>query len=412
MKQHFPIIIALGFLVCGIFSSCGSEDDVPTVEPDDFTLPLASTLSASENDAVKSLNAFNDKFFANACRSGMEKGTVVVSPLSASMFLSMLTNAVEDNCEQEIIATLGMTDIKDLNAANRKILETIPVLSQKVEVNIANGVWYDDALSLRTEFSDMASSDYLADVTPCGLLSTSQATMSNINRWASSRTNGLIPNVLSSPISVEFLLMNVVSFKGEWESSFEQTKNESGVFHSAKGEQQAVMMTQKEKLIAIGKKDFTAVVKPFGGGDFKAVFALPDEGLEPYELIGSGALDNIMAADFKPYEVTLTMPKFKIQQNEAVDLAKIFKDMGLPDLERLSGSRLFNRQGDVRVSMGQTLAIEFNEKGAVASAASTSGETAIITSGAIDFRLDRPFVFYIFENSTGLCLFAGMVMTI
>lgn len=67
-------------------------------------------------------------------------------------------------------------------------------------------------------------------------------------------------------------------------------------------------------------------------------------------------------------------------------------------------------KGDLQVSnVLQKIGIEVNEKGSTASASPIASLDKRIDS-AIEFKVDRPFLFFIFDETTGTLIFSGKVV--
>lgn len=325
------------------------------------------------------------------------------------MYLSLLANAVDEKSEDEIKAVLGHKDLESLNSANAKLLTGMSSRTSNIEVAIANSVWYNQELTLSDVFSNIASDHYRAELRPCELPDYNGRTVSFVNAWASEKTRGLIPEIYRTLPMCESLIINALYFKGVWAQVFEKSSTAEGVFHGSKGDSKVMMMHLTETMQGIYGDGYTAVRKMFSGLQYEAIFILPDEGTEIDELINSGKLSGLAEKYTPPFEVDFKMPRFKIASDGMYDFTNVLVDMGIKTLGDFQELPMFNpiRQG--RHLIGQKAIVEFDEEGAKA-AAVTAGSDGAFFPEKLSVTLDRPFVFFINERTTGVCLFAGKVM--
>ena len=111
--------------------------------------------------------------------------------------------------------------------------------------------------------------------------------------------------------------------------------------------------------------------------------------------------------------VTLTMPKFDVQGD--VNLIDGLKALGVTDIfdaEKADFSPMLENADGVAVSAIQHAArVTVDEQGCTAAAfwRSDMGFGAPEHNGPLAFTLDRPFLFFIKNQSQGAVLFAGVV---
>ena len=147
MKRFLPIIITAALLV-----SC-SNDEPNVINPDgpDSEVPVVIEFTPQEKSAAKSMSDFNTKFLYAVCKSN-QGGNVVVSPVSAAILLSMLSNAAESEVSTEIANALGCSDMETLNSYCSKTLSIFPSADNSTEVAFANSVWYRDIYTINPVF--------------------------------------------------------------------------------------------------------------------------------------------------------------------------------------------------------------------------------------------------------------------
>lgn len=112
----------------------------------------------------------------------------------------------------------------------------------------------------------------------------------------------------------------------------------------------------------------------------------------------------------RDYSVTVNLPKFKI--NNALYLNDILKSAGIPSLNNIIKFSLFTDKLSGIGYFNQATSLEINETGAEASSATSfDGEfTSPVPTEPVDFNVNRPFYFFITEQSTGACVVSGRIV--
>jgi len=111
-------------------------------------------------------------------------------------------------------------------------------------------------------------------------------------------------------------------------------------------------------------------------------------------------------------DVKLWLPKFKIE--ETLELSEVLHRMGMTslftegsaDLSGIDGTHLLYASKVVHKAF-----VDVNEEGTEAAAATAAGYIQYsLMDVEVDFRVDRPFLFFIREEKTKAILFLGRVV--
>jgi len=246
-----------------------------------------------------------------------------------------------------------------------------------------------------------------------------EAAADAINAWAANITQGRLQQLVA-PDNVRssvMLLTNLIYFNGLWRRQFSNTFQ--GPFFRSKDDQsRAEFMEQTDYFYYTNSDKLKAQILrlPYKGKN--SLFVLLPYALNGiHDLVQNLENDELKGAQWAMEEVKVkvTLPKFHFdyQQNlketlRSLGVREIFEDSAsLPGLTR--GADV---AGKVKVSnILQKAGINVNEKGTEAYAATVveienkfGGSTTIE-----EFNVNRPFVFFIEEESTGNILFAGKV---
>ena len=418
MKKYYmsQMILPLTMVSLAImFPSCSSEDKIEA--PQDRT---EIVLDEATRAAASELNSFYVKFTTDAARYADDKyegsQNIVVSPLSASMLLSMLANGVEKEERQEIAAYLGIGDIDAVNSLSRRLIDELPKADRTTELRLANSVWVSDEHKLNGAFSSRVQSDYMAQVCYENFRTGLDKTLQKINRWSSTHTNGLIPEVTDQvKQGCRVILLNSMYFNGEWDEKY-FSKEDTGrdVFHGVNGDAEVDMMhSSKHNIYYNRTDDFEIFTLAFGNCSYLIKFVVPDERLslsEANELLTSETLDQL-SEDAVNVWLDVYLPKFEV--NRALWLNDIFDEGKLPIANREIMLEMLDPAMSGLMDFYQVTSFRIDEKGVEAAATTVGNDVNLapeIKPGeSYTVKVDRPFYFFIKEFSTGAWVLSGRI---
>ena len=405
MTRRLPLLV-LGLAV----AACDASG--PEAIPD----PTPITLTPLAKDLVVQSNQFGVDLFAQTAAE--EDDNLMLSPLSASVALTMLLNGTDGETYAQIRDMLGYAesaDLAEINASYQSLSDQLLAADPKVQFTLANAVFSRQGFPFRDSFLHSMRDGFGARVEALDF--TSPSALSTINGWASDNTNGRVPRVLNelSPDLV-MLLMNALYFKGDWTEQFEEANTASADFHLAGGETvQVPTMNGTIPALTASGDGYTALELPYGRRNFSMVVLLPDANAPGGLAEFAGVLRDGLWADATAQldaqsqwrEVAVRLPRFRFSYEtllnshlQALGMRDAFT--GAADLSRMSdNARLL-------VSfVKQNTFVEVNEEGTEAAAVTTVGVE--VTSAGPSFAADRPFVFAIRERTTNTLLFIGQV---
>ncbi len=402
MNRILTILVGGAMLLLG--AACSSDDgDMKLVAPPQF--------SAQQKIVSEKLTDFDLDYFKTANKSQADKN-FVVSPLSASMMLSMLANGETDDIRRQICDVLGTSDVETLNSLARDYLDWLPSSDPAVRLSMAQSVWYSDVYTLNGDFVRTVADFFDAPVYARDFSNT-EALKNEINKWGSDNTNGLVPDFLKKiDPKICFFIFNAMYFNGKWSEPFEKDRTRRATFHGTKGKSKVYMMNDLATREYAWGDDFEAVKLEYGNAKISALLILPGEGTDIDTFIASGRIADVAKADTKPYPVQLGLPRFKIAPEDRMSLDETLYDMGITGLMEDHEPPMLERPTfPFQVKTNQQCSVEFNEEGTEA-AVVTDAEgwaTSPGPDGTVDLVFDRPFVFLITENTGDRVLFAGKV---
>lgn len=398
--KYAAILIAM--LACG----CSSNDEPTVAIP---SKPLAEELTIAESQAVERLVGFEADFFAKTAES--YDGNIVVSPVGAALYLSMLANCTDGETAAKIAGALGCADVEACNSLATKYMNWLSKADPEVKVSFANGLWYRKGKTLNPLFLS-ATANYQLDMF-CEDFSDDEYLQGAIGSWADKKTGGLIKDVSDISFKDEpAVLANVIAFLGNWTEPFKKENTTPESFYGKFGAGNVEMMHQQNIMGIRKTENCQSVLISFGKGHFDMICTLPDEGTELSDLYEY--FRDIEIKRFLPHTVKLALPKFKIMPTDIIKLEYAFSKMGL---EGINFSAIYTDNGydevdlNKEIKVNQLTAFEVSEKGIEAATLTINGMVIAppVPSGTVEMTFNRPFLFAVRERSTGLILYAGRI---
>ena len=403
----------LAMLTTMAITGCSNYSEVnePPVNPE--IDPVETEYTVAEINAVALTQGFNYDFFKEVCVSESNDKNVVVSPLSAQMLLSMLANTTDPASTDEITRALGCDDLQALNGFNSKCLATLPVIDASTKIALASSVWFHNAYSLNPAFVAMADASYHVDAFSRNFAD-AEAVVDEVNGWCDKKTSGLIPQIINKLDGVS-MIINALYFKGEWANPFKASetvdKNFNG--HTKTGTVKMMHKTGMQHYASAG--NYEAVKLELGKGSLSVAFVLPREGKDMDSFMADFDYTKFMNTRYSDRVIDFSLAKCKLEPAE-FDLQKALTSLGIKGIFQPGQISLFEETVEGQFNVYQKSGVEFSEKGA--EGASVSWATEFISPGSGNVAeipvvtFDRPYLFFITDSQTGVCLMAGRVMNL
>lgn len=366
-------------------------------------------LTDTQVQSVPNVNAFAIDFFKFA-NENCSQENLNTSPYSLFSVLSMLANGDNGTTSKEILDCLNVKNmsIADLNDFNNRLLSELPKADPSASLVIANSSWLHDKCTFLDNFLQSIESKYYAESFTRNL--STDDTRKEINKWCETKSNGLIKNFLRSNLSqqTEFMLLNATYFKGIWKDKFDKKDTRKETFHSPGAEIKVEMMCDDRELSYEKTEKSINISLPYGNGNFMMTICVPNVGLHIDDFIKDLTLSDLTTNGLA--DVSLKMPKFSIESE--LHLRETVEKMGIKGA--------FNSQGFDNISPDKVIGISdiLSKTNLIVDEEGT--EAAVITGTLVDsapaitnqttLTIDRPFMFFIKETSTGVILFMGKVV--
>lgn len=369
-------------------------------------------LEKTQKDQIKKYADKYNEIAADLMRdfTADTKDNVVFSPFSVLMLLSIVADSVGGETRQQVLDVIGsdlpFEEYRDMISAMQSIFtdgdttggtfisSNAVCIQEKLKKSITPG--YEDRIG-QYQGKLFASADMVRDV----------------NAWVEEKTKGMITNVADDSMSSMLAcLMNAIAFEADWGKKYEEYDIYEDSFTNADGTESEVQMMDSTEQIYIEDEFFTGFVKPYKGRKYSYVALLPKK-KGPSFLKRS--LDSInftkLLGNKSRAKVYVSMPEFRYDFGK--ELTNLFKKLGIQTL--FTPQADFSPMSSTWLKMDSILHkahIEVDRKGTKA-AAVTMG---IVTAGCAPVMeevktvtLNRPFIYAIVHNETGLPVFEGFM---
>lgn len=396
--------------ISGLLTSCElfKNDPLPNE-------PVPIDLTLKQKEVVASANKFAFDLFVPVLTEKKGAENIMISPFSITSALSMTLNGAAGETFEAMKTTLcyGDQTIGEINDTYLKLMTDMVPVDQRITMEIANSVWVRENLDVVPDFITALETWYLAQAESFNPADPGAADM--VNEWIAEKTHDKIQKMLDSmDPDIAMLLINAIYFKGKWSSEFDKDDTETLPFYlTPDSPVQVPMMKQTHDFAVADAGNATLVELPYGQGNYSMVVMLPDEGstvAEAAATLTSENWDTWMAQlETGITEVDLTMPRFKYEYKRTLndDLKALGMEIAF-DPDKADFSNMCYHPLVISFVLHQTF-IETNEEGTEAAAATVVGMVDTAMPMITTININRPFLFFIRETTTGMIVFMGQV---
>ncbi len=423
-KKIIAVLVGLSLILGG----CGANERSASGNAEKLTtglLKLSAPKSEVTDQQKSAISVVSMQMLAKAVEQGGQHPNVLLSPMSLELALAMTENGAKGDTLAQMESVLnGGIPISEMNSLLYTVSDRL-ASSEQVDWNIANSVWFkgDGSCKVKNDFLRKAYYWYGAEIWKAPFDGT---TKDDINDWVSMQTKGMIPVILDDiPPNAKMYLINAIAFEGEWKSEYNNPDiKENREFTNADGSITNVTMLSSDELYYFTLGEGIGCLKEYKGSEYSFMGLLPPEGTDLDDYIASLADSNADLADAirnrSCAEVVMQIPEFTDDYD--IDMSKTFMDMGMTfpfdEFKADFSDMLEPVSGTGNICINRILHkthIEVDRNGTKAAAA-TAVEMVVETASAdmevkkkIHVFLNRPFIYGIIDNATGLPVFLGCV---
>ena len=328
---------------------------------------------------------------------------VFISPLSVLLLLSITADSTAGKTREEILELLN--DSSGKNSIGKALGDFQKALAGTRIFSSANAVCVrpDFARTIHKSYTDLILPGY------SGELFTGSNMVETVNQWISMKTKGMIREAADESMKeMLFCLISAVTFESAWYWPFEDEDVKDRYFHNSDGSRNLVPTLHGSEDTYVENDVLTGFIKPYKDYQFSFMALLPKEKAALSELTDLNLTNLFQSA--RRAIVHIRLPELRFEFSE--DLASFCAEEGIHEI--WSDHADFSPLSDAWLKMDAMLHktfIEVNRAGTRA-AAVTFGEVGVGCLPPKEIKkvfLDRPFLFAIIHNKTGIPVFAGQM---
>lgn len=340
---------------------------------------------------------------------------VIVSPASLASIMSFIDLGANSHLRVAIHRTLGFRSERRsrINAELKALRTNVKAISGNAgdgPLLLANLLAFDTS-SKPLQIALLGLSGAGADVLVDHLAR--PKTIDRINEWVRQRTRNLIPTIIEeAPDTLGLVAVNALYFKDKWKIPFDPARTVTQPFQTVGGAPVDVsMMRSSIRNFAFREDDrFVGAELGYGNENFKLV-VVTTKSAAARQTEFAGVADWLAGKGFEEKKGEIQLPRLSLSTGE--ELLSPLDAMGLRQA-RLSPDSLdgFSPASLVITRIVQRLELRVNEEGTEAAAATAVTTTrSIATDDHIKMIVDKPFVFALRDQNSGLILLMGYVGT-
>lgn len=392
-----------------LLSSCEKNDGEDL--PGD---PVEIVMESYQRDVIDSANKFAFDMFSPVLADSKGNENIMISPFSITSALSMTLNGAAGETFEAMRKALRLEGktLEQINETYLKLMTEMVPVDKRVTVEIANSVWVEKRLTVKQPFMAALQTWYKAEARDIDV--TDPGAVDMVNGWIAGRTHDKITEMLDylDP-DLAMLLINAIYFNGKWKYQFDKFKTtEDPFFVTPSAPKNVPMMHLDEKLRYAETVNSKIVEIPYGQGNYSMVVVLPDEGITTEDVATSLTPDvwqnwmEILEVNTPQLELSIPRFKYKYKRSLNDDLKRL--GMGIAFTDAADFSNISDQDLLISRVLHETF-IETNEEGTEAAAATVVEITLTSMPMTYTVTLNRPFLYFIRETSTGTILFMGKV---
>ncbi len=390
-----------------IFLACCSKQPAEKVSKENGSATMV------EKNVVAANNQFGFHLFQHLVSDDKDQN-IFISPFSISLALTMTLNGADSKTRSAMQQTLEYQklSLEQINQADKVLLDNLQHLDSKIQLQIANSIWYRAGFDVAKKFIELNRDYFQAQVT--GLDFMRPGAVDEINDWVAQSTGNKITRIVSSinPLDVMFLI-NAIYFKGSWTTAFKEQNTHLADFTLLNNlKTKCRMMSRTADFYYFENEQFQIIKLPYGDQQVAMIVLLPQAGKNLDSLIFS--LDqtkwNQLMQQLTKQKGTINLPKFKLEYEKSLKdvLAKMGMEIAFTD--GADFSKITTKEDLLISEVKHKSYIDVNEEGTEAAAATSVRMALASARPGFNMSVDRPFIFAIWDCSKGTILFLGKIV--
>ncbi|XP_057571823.1 alpha-2-antiplasmin isoform X1 [Hippopotamus amphibius kiboko] len=351
---------------------------------------------------AQAMMAFTADLFSLVAQSST-RPNLILSPLSVALALSHLALGAQNQTLRRLQQVLHV----DSGPCLPHLLSRLCRDLGPGAFRLAARMYLQKGFPVKEDF--LEQSEELFGAKPMSLTGRKGDDLANINQWVKEATEGKIEDFLSDlPDDTVLLLLNAIHFQGFWKSKFDPNLTQRDTFHLDEQFTVPVDMMQSRtyplRWFLLEQPEIQVAHFPFKNNmSFVVIVPLHFE-WNVSQVLANLSWDILHQPLVRERPTKVQLPKLYLKYQ--LDLVATLSQLGLQELFQAPDLRGISDQRLVVSSVQHQSTLELREAGVEAAAATS---TAMSRMSLSSFSVNRPFLFFILEDSTSLPLFVGSV---
>ncbi len=407
-------VLALGSAGLPAMMPQGTPQDPARGPPEPVQILHASALDSPEvpPQIAESVNEFAFDFYRKVYETDEN---VFFSPVSVYTAFSVLYEGARGETAGQMLDVFGFEpDDAARHSASANMMAALNAEDPHAVLETANALWLADWFEPYEQYLDIARNTYLATVETVDFAGEGKPGVKKVNDWAAEKTRGKIQEVLDDRDvdgSTAAVITNAVYFKGTWLVQFPKEDTREGKFWIDEDGIDAEFMHVKNNFDYADTEGAQILRLPYEGDRLSMLTVLPSEtgGIERLEAEMSAKQMSEYIGMLEPQDVVVSLPKFETKTK--YDLKTDLIDLGMSDVftSRADLGDLSDNDSLYVDRATHDAYVKVNEEGTEAAAVTVITLRESAPPPLSYFNADRPFLFAIYDEQSGLILFMGKI---
>ncbi|MBX3190992.1 MAG: serpin family protein [Labilithrix sp.] len=367
---------------------------------------------------VRAANALSMNLFRKA-RKGSPN--VMLSGTSLRRALGLAYLGARGETAREMAASLELPDATKTAALAKAEGLAWQEAKGKAELVVADRVWTDKGLALKDDFVKLAEGALGGDpVARVDFARAPDPARKAVNAWVAEKTSNKIVDLLPSgsvDAATRLIVTNAIYFKGRWTSPFSKNATKDETFRAQGGKSVTTPMMHATESHRFGQASGVKLLEMrYDNSDVAMLVALPDDpnGLTKLEdALAPDVFDSWTRA-LAPQRVAITLPKFTFKSGGSMNAPLQELGMKIPFSNKADFGGIAEPAAGERLQISQVahqtyVAVDENGTEATAATGIVMHTTSLPMGPIVEFKADRPFLFFIYDAKRGRVLFIGRV---
>lgn len=390
-----------------------------------FGLEKKISLPDEAIEVVKGSNTFAFDLYKQMSKNQ----NICFSPFSISSAFGMAYTGAKGETQKEIATVLHYP--KSIQSTDEgwswlnEFLTFFPSNSSNdIRLRPANALWVQSDFPVLPTFRDRMSQYFNGAFRFVDFNKQPETARDTINAWVKQMTYGKIPDILTANSldkRTRMVLVSALYLKAKWQHQFDEHATHQEPFFLEDGSLQTVLsMTQTAQFPYLSTPEASILEMPYimsrkGGPEFSMLVILPrlKDGLKNVENEISRVKFVEWINRLEKTQAIVSFPKLKMTQLSSLN--DLFTEMGmmLPFSDHADFSGISPVHGMKIGNILHKVYLSVDETGSEASAATAISMNATAVreqTPPVIFQVDHPFIYIIFEKTTGIILFMGRVV--